>query len=440
MRPALSAIVCSAPRPEATCATVSDVLACSLSPDEVIVTDTNSQGPLLRKEFPGLTALELGSDIGAAAALNAGFRLARGELVLAVRSPIRVEKRCPALLAEAMRAEEGCAAAQPKILMEQDSDFIYSLGMRISRSGEWADLGFCAPEKEASGSADALLPSEAACMYSREAIRDLGLFDEGYFRHGHTVDFGIRALRRGRKTRLAHEAVCWKPFERDGEDYLIHRNRLRLLLKLAPARIMWAELFRAASRDLFGNAGMPRSVPLRAWLWNLAQARAYARDRKASKGQVRARWPALAEVGEADWPVPDYDPHDSLGGRKLRAEVRFDGSGDEQLGFGWHPRQMRDGMPVRRAARMASLFLPAAGPLLAKLCEVQIRCLATAEMPLAVKLNGATELEVSHQKGWQDINVAVRDFSQVQKVTLSTTVGGALFVAWARTESPVRLE
>jgi GT2 family glycosyltransferase len=416
---------------------VSDVLACSLSPGEVIVADTNSQGPLLRKEFPGLTVLELGSDIGAAAALNAGFRLAKGELVLALQSPIRVEKRCAELLGEAMRAEKGCAAAQPKILMEQDPDFIYSLGMRIDRSGGWADLGFCAPEKEAAGSAEALLPSEAACMYRSEAVRDLGLFDEAYFRRGHTVDLGVRALKRGWKTRPMHDALCWKPFERRREDYLLSRNRLRLLMKLAPAHIMWGELFRAASRDALGNLAMPRGMLVRAWLWNLAQARAYARHRKALKPQVRVRWPALALSSEADWPVPDYDPYDPLGARKPRAEVRFGGSGDEQLGFGWHPRQMREGMPVRRAASMASLFLPAAGPLLAKLCEVQIRCLATADMPLAVELNGAAELEMHLQKGWQDVRAPVGDFSQVQKVTLLTHPQAKLFVAWARTESPV---
>jgi GT2 family glycosyltransferase len=418
---------------------VSDVLACSLSPDEVIVTDTDGHGPLLRKKFSGLTVLEFGNNFGAAAALNAGFRLAKGELVLALQSPIRVQKRCAELLARAIRAEEGCAAAQPKILMEQDPDFIYSLGMRIDRSGGWADLGFCAPEREAAGSAEALLPSEAACMYSSEAVRDLGLFDEAYFRHGHTVDFGIRALRRGWKTRPMHEALCWKPFERRREDYLLNRNRLRLLLKLAPAHIMWEELFRAASRDLLGNAAIPRSLVLRAWLWNLAQARAYARHRKALKGRIFVPWPVFAASSEPDWPAPDYHPYNPASGADLHTRVAFDGSRDEQLGFGWGPRQMRDGMPARRAAKVASLFLPAAGPLLAKLCEVQIRCLAVGETPLSVKLNGAAGLETRLQKGWQDIRTPVRDFGQVQKVTLFTPGGGSLFVAWAATESPVPL-
>ena len=261
----------------------------TLAPDEVIVVDNGSSDgsiELLRERFPDAQVLELGENLGFAAAMNAGIAKARAELVAFLNNDAVAEPSWLAELAACLDRHPEAAAATSKLCLADGSGRLDGAGDGLTRSflpyvrghGE-PDDGRFDEEVEVFGA------SGAAALWRAQPLRDLGGFDERFFAYYEDVDLSFRARLRGYEIWYAPRAVVHHA--RGGTagqhiDFaLFHpvKNRWFMIVKDTPGRTMLRRLpWIAAGEAFFWGRTMRRRAPG-------ALLRAYR--------EVVRRWPEL---------------------------------------------------------------------------------------------------------------------------------------------------
>jgi len=157
---------------------------------------------------------------------------------------------------------------------------------------------------------ETLFPSASAALYRRTMLDDIGGFDDHFFLYCEDTDLGLRARWRGWKCLYVPEAVVEHHYSHSAgraspvKAYYVERNRLFVLAKNFPARMLLAAPFVSAARYLWhvwyilrgrgsaarfraeGNAGPKMAwYVIRAHAALLGNARRLWRQRR----QIRAR-------------------------------------------------------------------------------------------------------------------------------------------------------
>ena len=154
---------------------------------------------------------------------------------------------------------------------------------------------------------EALFPSASAALYRRAMLDEIGGFDDHFFLYCEDTDLGLRARWAGWKCLYVPDAVVEHHYSYSAgrastvKAYYVERNRLFVLAKNFPARMLLAAPFTAAARYLWhvwyilrgrgsaarfraeGNAG-PRMV------WYVVRAHA------ALIGNARRLWRQRREI------------------------------------------------------------------------------------------------------------------------------------------------
>jgi GT2 family glycosyltransferase len=181
-------------------------------PTEVVVVDNASAdgtAAMVRAEYPAVTVIEAGANLGFARANNLGIRATRSEFVLLLNPDTICPPGAIATLVRALAAEAGAAAAGPRLVDEQGFPEL-SFGWAIGPLGElkqklvgglhqrrvraivrmvdrWSRRA--GPRQWVSG----------ACLLVRRADLDaVGLLDERFFMYTEDVDLCVSLRRRGR--------------------------------------------------------------------------------------------------------------------------------------------------------------------------------------------------------------------------------------------------
>ncbi|MGH7890194.1 MAG: glycosyltransferase family 2 protein, partial [Thermodesulfobacteriota bacterium] len=151
---------------------------------------------------------------------------------------------------------EKVGAIAPKILKFHDEGKIDSAGILVYKDGNAIDRG--ADENEGGkydDSVEVFGPCACACLYSREALEDVGFekplninsghkdkeyFDENYFSYHEDVDLAWRLRLRGWKSIYAPKALVWHIGSGTGvaaspfKAFYLHRNQYFNLIKNFP--------------------------------------------------------------------------------------------------------------------------------------------------------------------------------------------------------------
>ncbi len=210
------------------CLTTVDELLAQSPVDEVIVVDNGSDAAALhrlRKELPAASRLvELGRNTGFGPAANAGFRswLERSDADFAAVVP---HDALPA---------EGCF----ETLLATMHDRL-DIGLLSADVGDAQTPivdpylgGITKPAEVETGFETADHPHGTLMVARREALVDVGVFDERYFAYCEEADLGLRAKEHGWEVGLVRGARVFNPTMRSGSaavDYLMHRNTLLLV-------------------------------------------------------------------------------------------------------------------------------------------------------------------------------------------------------------------
>jgi len=222
---------------------------------EVIIVDNGGKG-LVRCGAgwrSGARVIEPGRNVGFGAAINLGFHQSRAAYLATLNDDavVHAEWLDKLVAAAEEHPDAGMFASQVRFYGEEHLD---SAGMVIGRDGSSKQRGHLFPSAEFDREEEVLLPSASAALYRRRMLEEIGLFDEDFFLYCEDTDLGLRARRAGWKCIYVPQAVVEHHYSHSAgrasplKAYYVERNRLFVLAKNFPARMLWAAPFATLAR------------------------------------------------------------------------------------------------------------------------------------------------------------------------------------------------
>ena len=241
------------------------LLSQDVPPREVILVDdasTDDSRERIPSLFPSIRLVALPTNVGPAAARNAGLQSATDDLVLVVDADVYLDRDCLRRLLEA-QARQSAVAYTPRILMspgtqmvQADGAAVHFVGTLMLRNG-YQQMDAPLPEL---GPVDACL--SGCLLLDRRQVLEAGGFDEEYFMLLEDMEFGLRLRSLGHQLIYVPTAVVMHDggdgspglSYRGREPYPEHRAfmtmrnrtrtlllhyRLRTLIVLAPALLLY---------------------------------------------------------------------------------------------------------------------------------------------------------------------------------------------------------
>jgi GT2 family glycosyltransferase len=209
---------------EMTAECIRSLLAMDGAERKILVVDngsTDGSVELLPQEFPQITVLPQGRNLGFAAGCNVGMRhaLAAGAVYVLLVNNDTIVDRCllQALLDEAERHPEA-AMISPKIYYYDSPDRLWWVGGTFShRTGIPKHLDLRKRDIGQHNVARNIDWATGCVLLIRvRALHDAGLFDEQFFGHVEDVDLSLRVRAAGYSIRYAPLAKVW---HKEGVDY-----------------------------------------------------------------------------------------------------------------------------------------------------------------------------------------------------------------------------
>jgi GT2 family glycosyltransferase len=214
------------------------------------------------------------------------------------------------------RPDAGMCASQVRLFGEDRLD---SAGMLVARDGSSKQRGHGRPPEDFPVAEETLFPSGSAALYRRAMLAEVGAFDESFFLYCEDTDLGLRARWAGWKCLYVPLAVVEHHYSYTAgaasplKAYYVERNRLFVLAKNFPARMLaaapWVALARYAWHAWYLISGRGSAARFRAegnagagLIWYVARAHAAAvrhagrlwRQRRAIRRRARIT-PAVFE-------------------------------------------------------------------------------------------------------------------------------------------------
>jgi GT2 family glycosyltransferase len=237
------------------------VAAQTSAPAEVVVVDNGSRDGSAQEAAgrEGVRVLELGENLGFAAAANRGLEAVSADAVALVNTDVVLAPDWLERMTAALGTDTGSVAC--KMVDLADPGVLYDAGDVLRRDGVCEQRGRFQPDD---GRFDAPGEVFAACagaaLYRRAAVRAVGGFDERLFLYLEDVDLGLRLRLAGWTCRYEPRAVARHAGEGSeaprSPAHWVQRNTLLIAARAFPPR--WAGPF------LYRQAG---------WAWHAARER-----------------------------------------------------------------------------------------------------------------------------------------------------------------------
>jgi GT2 family glycosyltransferase len=193
------------------------LLASSYPNLSVLVVDnasTDGSAQFVRDEFPSVSVSEQSSNLGFAAGVNVGLKVALEEgadYVLLLNNDIELDGNAVSALVEAALAHPESAFVGPLIYYADRPSIIWSAGGAVSFwTGNIRHLGL--REEDAGQYAEVRevdYVTACAVLASAKAVSAIGLMDEGYYMYNEDTDWCIRAGDAGFSVLFAPSARIW---------------------------------------------------------------------------------------------------------------------------------------------------------------------------------------------------------------------------------------
>jgi GT2 family glycosyltransferase len=293
-------------------------------PDRVLVVDNGSTDGSLERalpECPSAEAIRLGANVGFAAANNVALRVCADCDGVALLNPdARPAPSWLSRLAAAAEANPGCAAFASQLRSSRESGLLDGTGDVYHVSGLVWRAGHGAPLPGAESPREVFSACAAAALYRREALLEIGGFDERYFCYVEDVDLGFRLRLRGYRCLYVPDAVAdhvgsaLTGRRSDFSTYHGHRNLVWTFFKDMPLPLLALYLpqhlvLNVLSVLWFSARGQARAI-LRAKWDALRGLPAVLRERRRVQRGRRIGARELLHAMARGWPVPflDQDP------------------------------------------------------------------------------------------------------------------------------------
>jgi N-acetylglucosaminyl-diphospho-decaprenol L-rhamnosyltransferase len=176
-------------------------------PLDVVVVDNGSEdesAALLRRDFPAVKLLELGTNLGFGAALNRAVAAHPADSLVFLNNDVECEPRFAEALLESLA--EDVASVAGVLVQERAPTLIDSAGIVADATLMGFDYLHGEPLDAALAAPDPLGPTGGAALYRRAAFEAAGGFDERIFLYYEDLDLALRIAAAGGRCRLAGEA------------------------------------------------------------------------------------------------------------------------------------------------------------------------------------------------------------------------------------------
>ena len=222
---------------------------------EVIIVDNSGSGAVRRNGAvqARVRVIEEPRNVGFGAAINDAFRQSRSPYLATLNDDAAPDPGWLAALVSAIEArpDAGMCASQVRLYGE---DALDSAGMLVSGDGSSKQRGHARPPKFFPVTEEVLFPSGSAALYRRTMLVQIGGFDEDFFLYCEDTDLGLRARWAGWRCLYVPEAVVEHHYSHSAgrasrlKAYYVERNRLFVLAKNFPARMLAAAPFVSLAR------------------------------------------------------------------------------------------------------------------------------------------------------------------------------------------------
>jgi len=274
---------------------------------DVIIVDNSGTGLVRRKVAAGgARVIENQRNAGFGAAVNQGFEASAAPFLATLNDDAVAHPQWLDALLRAIenRPDVGMCASQVRFFGEARLD---SAGMLLARDGSSKQRGHGGRPEDFPVTEEVLLPSGSAALYRRSMLQQVGGFDADFFLYCEDTDLGLRARWAGWKCLYVSDAVVEHHYSHSAgaasslKAYYVERNRLFVLAKNFPARMLLAAPFVTVARYLWHARyllqGTGSAARFRAegnfgpkMLWYVLKAHA------ALLGHARRLWRARSEI------------------------------------------------------------------------------------------------------------------------------------------------
>ena len=234
------------------------------SPLEIILVDNASSDgsvELVREKFPQVSVIVNEKNLGFAAGNNVGVRASGGKYVLVLNNDARLDATCIEEMRRSIEKDERFGACASKILLEYEENLLDAAGLVIGPDGLSIGRGRLEPGDRYPDETEVFFASSCACLYRREMLEDIGLYDEDFFAYAEDTDMGWRARLAGWKCIYSPKALVHHLHSASSGSYshlkafLVERNRLWVAIKNFPLPLLLVGQFYTLLRYFFQAYG-----------------------------------------------------------------------------------------------------------------------------------------------------------------------------------------
>jgi len=346
---------------------------------EIIVADNNSTdgGPeFVQKEFPSVKVLRFSKNYGFAEGNNRAIKQANGDYIFLLNPDTKIEANCVDKLIKVTEQDKTIGICMPKMLMFNEPSVINSTGIIANEILQGRDRGAWELDSGQYDKKNQILGACGAGMFIRRNLFEkIGYFDRFYFAYYEDLDFSIRTWWSGYKVNFVPQAIVYhkyRPFREDIlNEYVDHRNRLRMMLKNMSFSTLWWMLPKSLYTDIksiYRHLRRKRLklayYRLKALIWNLIilPDTLVRRAKLQMKKVVKDRPTILMLEGMdriVEAPSPNYDVkyEDTVDKTSLDSWVKIGENDGKHLGFGWYELENWSEKNTRWTTNYGIIFL-----------------------------------------------------------------------------------
>lgn len=231
---------------------------------EVIVIDNSGAGAAAGCRLPGAPRIIQNSrNLGFGAAINQALKASSSPYLATLNDDAVAHPGWLAALVSAIerRPDAGMCASQVRFYGEPRLD---SAAMLMAPDGSSKQRGHGKPPEDFPVEEETLFPSGSAALYRRAMLEEIGGFDDTFFLFCEDTDLGLRARWAGWKCWYVPQAVAEHHYSHSAggasplKAYYVERNRLFVLVKNFPARMLVGAPFASLARYFWHAAYLVR--------------------------------------------------------------------------------------------------------------------------------------------------------------------------------------
>lgn len=212
---------------------------------KMMVVDNASQdgsAEFVREYYPEAELICNDKNLGFTGGNNVGIRNTRTPLIALINNDTTLHPRCIEEMVGSIGKEEKVGCVATKIVLESTPDKIDAAGILVCEDGLAIGRGRMESAALYDDETEVFFASDCVCLYRKEMLDDIGLYDEDFFAYAEETDLGWRARLRGWKTIYNPRALVTHRHSASTGDYqpykvfLVERNRWWVAFKNLPLR------------------------------------------------------------------------------------------------------------------------------------------------------------------------------------------------------------